>query len=151
MKKIYYLICIVLFVIISIQFKAHAPQIKQQIAPDPMTVNTYDRGQCTAYVFDKVKKDKNMIERNWHDAKYWAEKAERDGYEVNQQPKKGALLQSPRGQQGHVAYIEKVYNNGSIKVSEMNYVKPYEITERTLTKLDVKRYQVIHPKDNPKY
>ncbi|WP_414052495.1 CHAP domain-containing protein [Macrococcus animalis] len=124
--------------------------IKIAIMLDPMAVNTYDNGQCTYYVFDKVKQDGNMIKRSWRDAKYWAKNARVDGYLVNQQPKKGALLQSPRGEQGHVAYIEHVYQNGAVKVSEMNYTKPYEITERILYKNDIKRYQIIHPKDNPK-
>lgn len=124
--------------------------IKIALMPDPMAMNTYDNGQCTYYVFDKVKKDSKMIERSWRDAKYWAKNAQNDGYVVNQHPKKGALLQSPRGEQGHVAYIEHVYQNGAVKVSEMNYTKPYEITNRILNKNDIKRYQIIHPKDNPK-
>lgn len=150
MKKVITIIIASLCIILGIQLFQHYPDIKKQLTPDPMATNTYDEGQCTAYVFDKVRTDGKMIERNWHDAKYWAEHAEEDGYQVDQQPKKGALLQSPRGKQGHVAYIEKVYNNGSIKVSEMNYVKPYEVTERILTKMDIKRCQIIHPKDNPK-
>lgn len=124
--------------------------LRIELMPDPMAINTYDKGQCTYYVFDKVKKDGNMIERSWRDAKYWAKLAKQDGYNVNHSPRKGALLQSPRGTQGHVAYIEHVYQNGNVKVSEMNYIKPYEITERIIYKKDLSRYKIIHPNINPK-
>ena len=36
--------------------------LRIELMPDPMAINTYDKGQCTYYVFDKVKKDGNMIE-----------------------------------------------------------------------------------------
>lgn len=124
--------------------------LRIELMPDPMAINTYDKGQCTYYVFDKVKKDGNMIERSWRDAKYWEKLAKQDGYNVNHSPRKGALLQSPRGTQGHVAYIKHVYQNGNVKVSEMNYIKPYEITERIIYKKDLSRYKIIHPKTNPK-
>ncbi|WP_414053638.1 CHAP domain-containing protein [Macrococcus equi] len=124
--------------------------LRIELMPDPMSINTYDKGQCTYYVFDKVKQDGNMIERSWRDAKHWAKFAKQGGYTVNHSPRKGALLQSPRGRQGHVAYIEHVYQNGAVKVSEMNYTKPYEITERIIYKKDLFRYHIIHPKINPK-
>ncbi|WP_414046332.1 CHAP domain-containing protein [Macrococcus equi] len=124
--------------------------LRIELMPDPMAINTYDKGQCTNYAFDKVKQDGNMIERSWRDAKHWAKFAKQDGYTVNYSPRKGALLQSPRGRQGHVAYIEHVYQNGAVKVSEMNYTKPYEITERIIYKKDLSRYHIIHPKINPK-
>ncbi|ULG72011.1 CHAP domain-containing protein [Macrococcus brunensis] len=125
-------------------------QLVRRMMSDPMAMNTYDKGQCTYYVFDKVRQDGKMIARSWNDAKYWATRAEEEGYTVNQQPLEGSLLQSARGRQGHVAYVEHVYQNGSIKVTEMNYIKPYYISERVLTKQDIQRYQFIHPKDNPK-
>lgn len=124
--------------------------LRIELMPDPMAINTYDKGQCTYYVFDKVKKDGNMIERSWRDAKYWAKLAKQDGYNVNHSPRKGALLQSPRGTQGHVAYIEHVYQNGNVKVSEMNYTQPYEITERIIYNKNLSRYKIIHPNINPK-
>ncbi|QNR08046.1 CHAP domain-containing protein [Macrococcoides canis] len=124
--------------------------LRIELMPDPMAINNYDKGQCTHYVFDKVKQDGNMIERSWRDAKHWAKLAKQDGYNVNHSPRKDALLQSPRGKQGHVAYIEHVYQNGNVKVSEMNYTQPYEITERIIYKKDLSRYIIIHPKINPK-
>lgn len=120
------------------------------VTPNPMAMNTYMEGQCTAYVFDKVKRNSAMIGRDWHDAKYWAKAAQKDGYLVNKTPKEGSILQSSRGSLGHVAYIEHVYKNGNFKISEMNYSEPFKITSRILTPQDVTRYNIIHPKVNPK-
>ncbi|TDM12724.1 CHAP domain-containing protein [Macrococcus lamae] len=124
-------------------------QIKHIVKPDPMVVNTYDDGQCTYYVFEQVKKQGNKIERSWWDAKYWADRAKEDGYTVNHTPKPGSIMQSSRGSLGHVSFIEKINSDGSFVVSEMNYSKPYEVTERTIHPVNTKRYLYIHPKVNP--
>lgn len=125
--------------------------IKEEIRQmrDPMTHNTYDQGQCTYYVFDKVKADGNMIEKSWRDAEHWADRAEEDGYVVNNTPEEGALLQTDAGPIGHVAYIESINENGSINISEMNLHEAYEITERTIDADQLEDYQFIHPKENP--
>lgn len=117
---------------------------------NPMKYNTYQKGQCTYYVFDKVKKDHNQIENTWSDAKEWAKNAQKDNYKVNHQPKEGAILQTTEGKYGHVAYIEKVNRDGSLQISEMNFKKAYEITNRTIPSFDVDQYQYIHPKNNEK-
>lgn len=116
---------------------------------DPMHHNTYDKGECTYYVFDKVKADGNMIESSWRDAEHWAYKSEEDGYVVNNTPKEGALLQTDTGPIGHVAYIEHINEDGSIHISEMNLHEAYEITERTIDSEQLETYQFIHPKENP--
>lgn len=124
-------------------------EIEYAITPDPMENNRYDEGQCTHYIFEKVKADGNMIESGWSDAKYWAEKAQEDSYTVNGTPEQGAVLQTEQGELGHVAYIESVNEDGSIEVSEMNLAEAYEITERTIEAEDVDQYDYIHPKENP--
>lgn len=124
-------------------------EIKYIIMPDPMENNRYDEGQCTHYIFEKIKTDGNMIESDWSDAEYWSERAEEDDYTVNGDPAEGAILQTEQGELGHLAYIESVNDDGSIEISEMNLVEPYEITERTITAEDIDQYDYIHPKENP--
>ena len=85
----------------------------EQLKPDPMRNNTYEKGQCTYYVFDKVKKDGNLISNHWGDAENWAKDAKKDGYVVNHQPAEHALMQTTKGKLGHVAYIEHVNKDGS--------------------------------------
>ena len=40
-----------------------------------MKLNLYAKGQCTYYVFDRIRQDSNMISNRWGDAKYWANEA----------------------------------------------------------------------------
>lgn len=124
-------------------------EIEYIIMPDPMENNRYDEGQCTHYIFEKVKADGGLIESDWSDAKYWAKRAQEDGYAVNGQPAEGSILQTEAGKLGHVAYIEAVNEDGSIEISEMNLVEVYEITERTIEADDIDKYEYIHPEENP--
>lgn len=123
-------------------------ELRIMLTPDPMKNNTYDQGECTYYVFDKVKEDGMMIERTWSDAEFWAGRAEDDGYLVNDVPEEGSLMQTDRGEIGHVAYIETVHDDGSFEVSEMNFLAAYEVSERTITTEEAGNYKYIHPKVN---
>ena len=123
-------------------------ELKIILTPDPMENNTYDQGECTYYVFDKVKEDGMMIERTWGDAEYWADRAEDDGYVINDVPEEGSLMQTDRGEIGHVAYIETVHEDGSFDISEMNFLEAYEVSERTITTEEAADYKYIHPKVN---
>ncbi|SOC42011.1 CHAP domain-containing protein [Salinicoccus kekensis] len=123
--------------------------IKYVVLPDPMASNTYDEGECTYHVFELVKGDANMIEKSWGDAEHWAKRAEADGYTVDRVPEEGAILQTSRGEIGHVAYVTSVTED-SIEISEMNYYEPYEVTERTVEAENINDYHYIHPKENPR-
>ena len=123
-------------------------ELKIILTPNTMENNTYDQGECTYYVFDKVKEDGMMIERTWSDAEYWADRAKEDGYVVNDVPEEGSLMQTDRGEIGHVAYIETVHEDGSFDISEMNFLEAYEVSERTITTEEAADYKYIHPKVN---
>ena len=88
---------------------------------NPIKYNTYKKGQCTYYVFYRIKRDGNQIGNSWNDAKDWDKQARHDGYLVNQTPQLGAILQSSKRKHGHVAYIEKINKDGYTNVSDMNY------------------------------
>ncbi|RIL63330.1 CHAP domain-containing protein, partial [Staphylococcus epidermidis] len=71
--------------------------------------------------------------------------AARSGYTVNNSPAKGAILQTSQGAYGHVAYVEGVNSNGSIKVSEMNYGHGAGVvTSRTISASQAASYNYIH-------
>ncbi len=57
---------------------------------------------------------------NMGNASNWANAAASSGYTVNNTPKVGAIMQTTQGYYGHVAYVEGVNSNGSVRVSEMN-------------------------------
>src|SRR5699024_12351925 len=62
------------------------------------------------------------------------------------EPAEGAILQTSQGDLGLVAYIETVNDDGSIEISEMNRVEPYEVTERTIGAGDTGQYRYIDRK-----
>ena len=103
--------------------------------------NLYASGQCTYYVYDKVG---GKIGSTWGDAKNWANAAAQSGYTVDNSPKQGAIMQTSQGGFGHVAYVENVNNDGSVKVSEMNYGHgPGVVTSRTISASQAGSYNYI--------
>ena len=53
-------------------------------------------------------------------------------------------MQSNAGYYGHVAVVERVYSNGSIKVSEYNYNRPSAYGTRYLSKWSARNYNYIY-------
>lgn len=107
--------------------------------------NLYTEGQCTWYVFDKRELAGNPISTYWSDARYWAGNAANDGYQVDNNPTVGSIMQSTSGTYGHVAYVERVNGDGSILISEMNYTNgPYNTDYRTIPASEVSLYSYIH-------
>ena len=103
--------------------------------------NAYDAGQCTYYVYDKVG---GKIGSDWGNASNWANKAAQSGYTVDNTPKSGSILQTSQGAYGHVAYVDSVSSDGSVKVSEMNYGKgPGVVTSRTISASEAGSYNYI--------
>lgn len=154
MKKILITIIVIVAGLFSLMYADNKTddslieELRIILTSDPMENNTYNQGECTYYAFDKVKEDGMMIERTWNDAEYWADRAEDDGYAVNDVPEEGSLMQTDRGEIGHVAYIETVHDDGSFDVSEMNFIEAYEVSERTITTKEAADYKYIHPKIN---
>ncbi len=104
--------------------------------------NLYTSGQCTYYVFDRVG---GKIGSTWGNASNWANAAASSGYTVNNTPKVGAIMQTTQGYYGHVAYVEGVNSNGSVRVSEMNYGHGAGVvTSRTISANQAGSYNFIH-------
>ncbi len=78
--------------------------------------NGYDYGYCTWYVASKI-----PVPSNWGNANTWALYAAPSGWTVSTVPVVGAVAQTSRGYQGHVAIVEAVSPDGTmIKYSDMN-------------------------------
>lgn len=107
-------------------------------------VNYYYKNQCTWYVFKKRASVGKAVPNGWGNAKYWYSKAKKAGYRLVKKPAKRAVMQSTSGTYGHVAYVETVYNNGSIKVSEYNYNRPLAYGTRVLSKSSAAKYNYIY-------
>lgn len=81
--------------------------------------NTYARGNCTAYAFDRRVELGKPVGARWGNASSWATAARNAGFSVNRTPSVGAVIQNGGGY-GHVGVVEKILANGDLEISEMN-------------------------------
>lgn len=83
--------------------------------------NGYDYGYCTWYAANKRSALGRPVPANLGDAWTWDDRAARAGFTVNRTPAYGAVAVTDSYRRpGHVAIVEEVYPDGSVKVSEMN-------------------------------
>ena len=86
----------------------------------------YPYGQCTWYVYERVQQFDKHVGGHWGDAHNWDNSAEDAGYSVSTTPKNHTAVVFEAGQSGasalygHVAFVEKVNDDGSIIISESN-------------------------------
>jgi N-acetylmuramoyl-L-alanine amidase len=109
--------------------------------------NTYARGNCTAYAYDRRIELGLAVGARWGNAATWDRAAQGAGLVVNNSPSVGAIMQN-RGGYGHVAIVEQIMDNGDIKISEMNASVSgggYNIVSgRTVPASSVPYYAYIH-------
>lgn len=78
--------------------------------------NGYDYGYCTWYVANRI-----AVPSNWGNANTWDNLAPRSGWTVSSVPRVGAIAQTDRGAEGHVAVVTAIEGD-RIKYSDMNGV-----------------------------
>ncbi|MDR1447972.1 MAG: CHAP domain-containing protein [Candidatus Ancillula sp.] len=105
----------------------------------PVAGNTYVPGQCTWYVYNRRVALGRSVGSFWGNGGYWHYSAANAGYLVNHMPEVGAVFE----QSGHVAVVEEIGIDNSVRISEMNYLYiPYNYNERWVT--DADQYWYIH-------
>jgi N-acetylmuramoyl-L-alanine amidase len=108
--------------------------------------NTYAYGYCTWYAFNRRAELGHPIGSNWGNAVSWGSYARAAGFVVDKNPSAGAVFQTGGGYSGlgHVGVVERVNDDGSIYVSEMNYAGWNVISYRTIPAGQVGSYNYIH-------
>lgn len=112
-----------------------------------VTGNRYDYGYCTWYVYNRRAQLGRPVGSLWGNAVSWVNYARSSGYTVNNTPAVGAVLQiggSFAGGYGHVAVVESIGADGSVTVSEMNYVGWNITSTRTIPAGQASSYNYIH-------
>ena len=79
--------------------------------------NTYSYGYCTWYVANR----RPDIPNTWGNANTWYARAQASEWPTGTVPKIGAIGQNTTPPLGHVVYVEAVYADGTILISEMNF------------------------------
>jgi surface antigen len=78
--------------------------------------NGYDWGFCTWYVATQI-----SVPSNWGNANTWDNLAPLSGWTVSSVPRMGAIAQTDRGAEGHVAVVDGVSPDGTeIQYRDMN-------------------------------
>lgn len=108
--------------------------------------NRYAYGYCTWYAFNKRAAAGQPIGSNWGNATTWAALARASGFAVDKSPRAGDVFQTSGGWggYGHVGYVERVNEDGSIFVSEMNYAGWNRVSSRTIDASQVGMFNYIH-------
>lgn len=108
--------------------------------------NGYSFGYCTFYAFNRRAQLGKPIGGNWGNAATWATYARADGFAVDKNPRAGDVFQlgGGWGGLGHVGVVEKVNDDGSLYVSEMNYAGWNVISNRTIPASQAGSYNYIH-------
>lgn len=97
--------------------------------PDPWG---YLIGECTSYAAWKRASVGRPVPRGLGNAKTWGTRASAMGYSVDSLPRVGDVIVMPYlGGYGHVAYVEAVYGNGTVLISEYNWV-PFSFSTRVV-------------------
>lgn len=95
--------------------------------------NTYDFGYCTWYVKNRRG---TSLPNGLGNANTWYSIARSLGMSVGSTPKPGAVGTTTAGSEGHVVYVEAVNKDGSIQISEMNYLGFNVVSSRTADAAD---------------
>lgn len=107
--------------------------------------NGYDYGWCTWHAANRRIQIGRPVPSNMGNAISWYSVAQRSGLAVGTTPAAGAVLWHARlGGWGHVAFVEKINEDGSIEVSDMNYPIWGRVTYRTVPPSEFGNYRFIY-------
>lgn len=109
------------------------------------TSNGYDYGWCTWHAANRRRETGNPIPSNLGNAITWYRIARNNGLPTGDEPRAGAVLwHANLGGLGHVAYVEKMNDDGSMLVSDMNYPSWGRVTYRTVPSSEFGNYKFIY-------
>lgn len=114
--------------------------------------NSYAWGNCTQYVYNRITQLGKHIDLTMGNGKDWGVTAQARGYEVSRTPQAGTAVSFPAGVlgadpvYGHVAFVEKVNQDGSIYISEMNVQGLNVVSTRTIAANQTSMLSYIMPK-----
>lgn len=107
-------------------------------------------GNCTYYVYNRVAQlGKPIPSPSMGHAYMWSNSARSMGYSVSRTPKTGTIAVFSQGvagsdpTYGHVSFVEKVFSDGSILVSEMNVQGLNIISTRIISASDAQLTEFI--------
>lgn len=115
------------------------------IAPVYSANNGYDYGYCTWHAANRRRDVGAPIPNNLGNAISWLSIARNQGLPTGTEPRTGAVAwHSNIGGYGHVAFVEKANEDGSMLLSDMNYPTWGRMTYRTVPASEMGNYRFIY-------
>ncbi|EOH92421.1 hypothetical protein UAW_03086 [Enterococcus haemoperoxidus ATCC BAA-382] len=112
----------------------------------------YAAGNCTQYVYNRIVQLDGSVETTMGNGMDWGSTGKANGYEVSNKPKAGTAVSfqptvaGADGTYGHVAFVEHVYDDGSILISEMNVAGLGIVSFRVIDKDTANTLAYVTPK-----
>ncbi|MBO0424083.1 glucosaminidase domain-containing protein [Enterococcus plantarum] len=112
----------------------------------------YALGNCTQYVYNRIVQLDGSVETTMGNGMDWGTTGKANGYEVSSKPKAGTAVSfqptvaGADGTYGHVAFVEHVYEDGSILISEMNVAGLGIVSFRVIDKDTANTLAYVTPK-----
>jgi len=107
--------------------------------------NGYDYGWCTWHAANRRAETGHPLPTNLGNAISWYSRAAGSGMGVGEAPQTGAVAwHNNIGGLGHVAFVEKVNEDGSLLISDMNYPIWGTVTYRTVPSSEYGNYKFIY-------
>ncbi|MFK4566143.1 glucosaminidase domain-containing protein [Enterococcus sp. UD-01] len=112
----------------------------------------YAAGNCTQYVYNRIVQLDGKIGTTMGNGMDWGTTGKANGYKVSNKPKAGTAVSFQPNEAGadstygHVAFVEHVYKDGSILISEMNAVGLGVVSFRIIDQSTANALSYITPK-----
>jgi peptidoglycan endopeptidase LytE len=107
--------------------------------------NGYDYGWCTWHAANRRIQIGKPLPTNLGNAISWLSLARRAGLQTGNTPQAGAVLYHKNiGGLGHVAFVERVNDDGSAMISDMNYPTWGRVTYRTIQPSEFSNFAFIY-------
>lgn len=107
--------------------------------------NGYTFGYCTWWAATRRAQIGRPVPANLGDAWTWDDNGRRAGLLVNNSPAPGAVIVTSTSRRpGHVAFVEEVLPDGSVRVSEMNVVRWNVRSERVYSADAARGFNYVH-------
>jgi N-acetylmuramoyl-L-alanine amidase len=105
----------------------------------------YSFGYCTYYAAVRRAQIGRPIPTNLGNASTWLMRARAAGYATGNQPANGAVIWTPpRNFYGHVGFVEEVFADGRVRISEMNVAGWNRVSTSILSPEEAARYSYIY-------
>ena len=107
--------------------------------------NSYAPGNCTWHTANRWASLGKSLPQNLGNAATWVSRAKLAGLETGKIPRLHAAIQTSTSGWGHVGFVEEVYADGSIRISEMNYNwRLYALRDKVMSAEEARTHNYIY-------